>query len=115
MGNVKRMVKINGEYMHGYLKTWCKRNGMTMSNLGDAIGHSSCYIQSSIRNGGFPPAELELLVQLTGIEKEKVIYSEAPKEEKTMNTEEKLDYIIRLLEGISKAWGISTEEGTNGL
>ena len=103
MGNKKRMVKVNGEYISGYLREWCKLHSRTMTSLSEDIGHAPSYIQLACKTGTIPPAELELLVRFTGMEREKALYREEAEEpEETKSIEEKLDYIITLLEKLTQ-------------
>lgn len=104
IGNKKKMIDINTVYVLEHCKQYCDRNGITMSGLGEKIGHSGCYIQSSCRNGKLPPAELNLLSMITNMDIEKASRIEDEEAEDTpaeKTVSEKLDYIIELLEELT--------------
>ena len=101
VGNSKKMIDINVGYVLNHCHRWCQENNINIGKLGEQLGHSTCYIQSSCRNKKLPPAELNLLCMLTGMDYEKAttLHEEAePKADLTVD--EKLDYIITMLENL---------------
>jgi len=71
--NTKKMLDINTDYVLNFCHQYCKDNNSTMSDIGEMLGHSACYIQSSCKNGKMPPAELELLSFKLGMDTQKAL------------------------------------------
>lgn len=102
-GNTKKMLDINPDYVLEYCHQYCKASNTNMGELGETLGHSVCYIQSSCRNGKMPPAELELLSFKTGLDMQKALSVDSPdtsKHKEEMTVDEKLDYIMGMCESI---------------
>lgn len=103
VGNSKKMLDINVQYVLDFCHTWCKENNMSLGTLGEKLGHSKCYIQSSFRNKKLPPAELSLLCIITNMDYDKATFIEPDEEVKMdLTVDEKLDYIIEMLENLNR-------------
>lgn len=101
-GNCKTMIDINPDYVLGHCHDWCKENNVSIGELGEKLGHSQCYIQSSCRNKKLPPAELNLLGILTNMDIEKAKNLTAAVKKAVLTSDEKLDYIIEMLESMTQ-------------
>ena len=102
-GNVRKMICIDPDYIMGFCHKYCKKNNVKMGDLGEMLGHSICYIQTSCRQGKMPQAELELLSFKTGLDIQKatsINNADNSKHKEDMTTDEKLDYIMEMCESI---------------
>lgn len=100
VGNKKNMVEINSDYVLNHCHNWCASHKKTMAVLGTELGHSECYIQSSCRAGRMPKTELMLLCFMTGLDKDRATDINKNEPKADMSIDEKLDYIIEMLEDL---------------
>lgn len=94
----RKLQNINPDYVSKYVHEWGEKHKITMKALGSMLGHSSCYIQQSCRDGKMPEKELSLLCDITGMDKDKALcLDEVEKEQKS---DDRMDVLIEKMEQI---------------
>ena len=102
VGNKQKMLEINGNYVLEKCHAWCKGNKRTMASLSDELGHSVSYIQASCKAGKMPVAELKVLCDIINIKVDDCILTNHAEELTAMTIDEKLDYLIEMIEDLKK-------------
>ena len=100
VGNKRNMITINSNKVLNYVHEYCEKNNTNIGALGEALGHSTGYVYASCRNGKFPLAELKLLCMQTGLSMKEATSTDDEAKAIALTTEEKLDYIVDMLESL---------------